>query len=79
MGEGIRIEVDERNEKLGYKMRESTIRKIPFSVIIGNKEVEDNTISYRVYGKEETVTVQKEEFVKYIKEVINHKKLNRDL
>lgn len=79
MGEGIRVEVDERNEKLGYKMRESTIRKIPFSVIIGNKEVEDNTISYRVYGKEETVTVQKEEFVKYIKEVINHKKLNRDL
>lgn len=79
MGEGIRIEVDERNEKLGYKMRESTIRKIPFSVIIGNKEVEDNTISYRVYGKEETVTVQKEEFVKYIKEVINHRKLNRDL
>lgn len=79
MGEGIRIEVDERNEKLGYKMRESTIRKIPFSVIIGNKEVEENTVSYRIYGREETITVSKDEFIKYIKEVIDTKKLNRDL
>lgn len=77
--EEIRVEVDERNEKLGYKMRESTIRKIPFSIIIGNKEVEDNTISYRIYGREETITVAKEDFMKYIKEVIDTKKLNKDL
>ncbi len=77
--EGIRVEVDGRNEKLGYKMRESTIRKIPFSLILGNSERDNQTISYRIYGREETTTVSKEEFIKYIKEVVDTKKLNRDL
>lgn len=77
--EGIRVEVDGRNEKLGYKMRESTMRKIPFSLILGNSERDNQTISYRIYGREETITISKEEFVKYIKDVIDTKKLNQNL
>ena len=70
----IRVELDSREEKLGYRMRESVIRKIPYSLIIGQKEVDNNTISYRKYGSEETITISKEEFIKELKEVINNKK-----
>ena len=70
---GIRVEVDSRNEKLGYRMRESQTRKIPFTLVLGDKEKEDGTVSYRRYGKEETTTLSKEEFLIYLKEVIAKK------
>ena len=66
----FRVELDEKNEKLGYKLRESVIRKIPYTLILGQKEVDDNTISYRKYGTEDTVTVSKQEFVNLIKDKI---------
>ena len=75
----IRVELDSRDEKLGYKMRESQSKKIPFTLILGNNERDENTISYRLHGKEETTTLPKDEFVKYIKEVIDKKTLNKDL
>ena len=71
----FRVELDDREEKLGYKMRESVIRKIPYSIILGQKEVDDKTISYRKYGSEETVTVSREEFINLIKETIRNKSL----
>ncbi len=70
---GIRVELDDRNEKLGYKMRESVMKKIPYAVIIGQKEVEDNSISYRKCGSEETTTMSKEEFINNILEEIKNK------
>ena len=74
----IRVELDERNEKLGYKMRESQTRKIPYSLIIGDKEKDSNTVSYREYGKNETKTVTIEEFNELVMEDIKTKKmLNR--
>lgn len=75
--EGIRVELDDRNEKLGYKMRESQKRKIPYSLILGNKERDDRTISYRLHGSEETTTLKIDEFVAMIKEVIETKKNNK--
>ena len=75
----IRVELDSRDEKLGYMMRESQSRKIPFTLILGNNERDENTISYRLHGKEETNTLPKDEFVKYLKEVIDNKTLNKDL
>ncbi|MCI8588638.1 MAG: threonine--tRNA ligase [Bacilli bacterium] len=77
--EKVRVEVDERNEKLGYKMRESQTSKVPFTLILGNHEVEDHTISYRIHGQEETKTVSVDEFLQYIRTVIDDKKLNQDL
>ncbi len=68
-----RVELDDRNEKLSYKMRESVMRKIPVTLIIGQKEVDNNTISYRLYGSEETNTVSKDEFLKFIADKIENK------
>lgn len=73
LDENIRVELDNRNEKLGYKVRESQVKKIPYTVIIGDKEKDSNLISYRKYGNEETTTVSKEEFFKLIKKVISDK------
>ena len=70
----IRINLDSRNEKLSYKMRESQIKKIPLTLILGDKERDENTISYRTFGSNETKTLPKEEFEKF---VINKIK-NRD-
>jgi threonyl-tRNA synthetase len=69
----IRVEVDNRNEKLGFKMRESQTKKIPYTLVIGDKEKEGNTISYRKYGSEETVTLSIQEFINMIKEQIKNK------
>ena len=74
--EGIRVELDDRNEKLGYKMRESQTRKIPYSLILGNKERDEKTISFRLHGSEETTTLSIDEFVSMINEVIKTKKIN---
>ena len=71
----IRVKLDDRDEKLGYKMRESVTHKIPFALILGDKEKENNTISYRKYGSTDTITVNKDEFIDLLKENIM-KKLN---
>ena len=72
--ENIRAELDDRDEKLGYKMRESVIQKKNYAIIIGNKEVENNTVSFRKCGSEETTTVNIEEFITMLKEEIKTRK-----
>ena len=72
---GFRVELDDREEKLGYKMRESVMKKIPYSIILGQKEVDNKNISYRVHGSEETITVSKEEFIKLINDKINSREV----
>lgn len=69
----IRVELDDRDEKLSYKMRESQTKKIPFTLIIGDKEKQDNSISYRLFGSRDTVTLSKEEFVNKILDDIKRK------
>ena len=71
---GIRVELDDREEKLGYKMRESQTKKIPYTLILGQKEVDNNEVSYRLHGSEETTTLSKNDFISYIKQVISEKK-----
>ncbi len=70
---GYRVELDDRNEKLGYKLRESVIKKVPYMLILGQKEVDDKTISYRRAGSEETTTVTMEEFIELINSDIQNK------
>ena len=69
-----RIELDDSDEKLSYKMRESQIRKIPITLILGQKEVDEKTISFRLFGSTETTTMSIEEFKKYIENLIVNKK-----
>ena len=72
----IRVKVDDRDEKLGYKMRESQTKKIPLTIILGDKEIENNTISYRKFGSEETTTVSVDEFIRLVSECIKNKEHN---
>lgn len=69
----IRVELDARSEKVGYRMRESVVRKIPFTLILGQKEVDDGLVSYRKYGSEDTTTLSKEEFISFLKDIIKNK------
>ena len=70
----IRAELDDREEKVGYRVREAVMKKTPYMVILGQKEVDNKTISYRRYGSEETTTVLLDEFVKKLKQDIKDKK-----
>ncbi len=63
----IRVTLDNREEKLSYKMRESQTKKIPYTLILGDKEKEEGLVSYRLHGSNETTTVSKDEFLIMIK------------
>ena len=71
---GIRTEVDFRDEKLGYKIREAQTQKIPYQLVIGDNEVNTNTVTYRKYGEKEQTTVKISEFIKMIKSQIKERK-----
>lgn len=51
---GLRVEVDDRNEKLGYKIRASQTQKVPYQLVVGDKELEEGTVNVRHYGSKET-------------------------
>ena len=70
----IRVELDSRNEKLGYRLRETQTKKVPYTIILGDQEIENNTISYRLFGTKETTTLPIEEFIKLIVDEINSRK-----
>lgn len=72
----IRAKLDDRNEKLGYKMRESQTKKMPLTLVIGDKESNNNKVSYREYGKTEVITCDIEEFINKVNECIKNKKYN---
>ena len=74
---GIRVELDDRNEKLGYRLREAQTEKVPYTLILGDAEKENGTISYRLHGEKETTTLKKEEFLKLLKEEIDTKALRK--
>ena len=70
----IRVEVDDRNEKTGYKIREAQLQKIPYMLIVGEKEVEGNTVSIRSREEGDMGAKSVEEFIKEILEKIDSKK-----
>jgi len=72
--QNIRVTLDDREEKLGYKMRESQTKKIPVTLILGDNEKENKTISYRLFGKKETIELSIEDFIKQITNQIKEKK-----
>lgn len=69
----IRCEIDSRDEKLGYRLREAQIKKIPYTLILGEEECNNKTISYRKHGSKDTFTTTKEEFLNLLKEEIKNK------
>ena len=73
LAEGIKAELDSRNEKLGYRLREAQTRKINYTLILGDNEKLDRTVSYRLHGEKDTTTVSIDEFVKLLKNEIENK------
>ena len=71
---GVRVEIDSRDEKLGYRMRESQLRKIPYNLVLGDQEKETETVNVRKFGQKEEQKIKLEEFVQNIKKEINEKR-----
>ena len=70
----IRVEVDERDEKLGYKIREAQTQKIPYMLVVGDKEIEANAVNVRKYGEKDSATVAFADFLATIERDIREKK-----
>ncbi|WP_039234312.1 threonine--tRNA ligase [Bacillus thermotolerans] len=64
---GIRTELDGRDEKLGYKIREAQMQKIPYMLVIGDKEIEDKAVNVRKYGEQKSETVAFDDFLDTIR------------
>ncbi len=69
----IRVNIDLKDEKLSYKMRESQTKKIPYTLILGDKEMNNNTISYRHFGETDTTTLSIEDFILKLHNEIKNK------
>lgn len=73
--EGIRAELDQRNEKIGYKIREGQTQKIPYLLVVGDKEIEAGAVSVRKYGEQKSESIALDKFLKAIKKEIAIKAL----
>ncbi|HCZ1293104.1 TPA: threonine--tRNA ligase [Staphylococcus aureus] len=72
--QGVRVSIDDRNEKMGYKIREAQMQKIPYQIVVGDKEVENNQVNVRQYGSKDQETVEKDEFIWNLVDEIRLKK-----
>lgn len=70
---GFRVEMDLRNEKLGYKIREAQTSKIPYQLVIGDQEVEDGTVNVRQYSSKDQLSMSYEEFIQYLSDDVTSK------
>ena len=70
----IRTNFDDRDEKVGYKLREGVMKKIPYTLVLGDNEISNNTITYRKYGTENKITISLDEFIKLVNTEIRSKK-----
>jgi len=73
---GFRVEVDERDEKIGYKIREAQMQKIPYMLVVGDKEAAERTVNVRRYGEKESRTVALDEFIAMLEEEVRRKRVN---
>ena len=73
LANNIRVKLDDRDEKLGYKMREAQMQKIPFTLVIGDKEKENKTVTYRKYGDDKQIEINKEDFIEMLNYMIKNK------
>ncbi|WP_251421395.1 threonine--tRNA ligase [Veillonella agrestimuris] len=75
-GDYIRVEVDDRNEKMGYKIRQAQMSKTPYMLVVGDKEMENGEVAVRRYGSDESNTMAFDQFVSDIKAEIKERRNN---
>ncbi|MFE5426434.1 threonine--tRNA ligase [Peribacillus simplex] len=73
--QGIRVKIDDRNEKLGYKVREAQLGKIPYMLVLGDKEEKENEVNVRKYGEQEVENVAIETFIKKMAQQIKERSI----
>lgn len=73
--EKIRADLFDSSEKLGYRMRNAQVNKIPYTLVLGDNEKNEGTVTYRKYGEKEQITVKLEDFIKMLKEEIDTRSL----
>ena len=71
---GFKVEMDDREEKLGYRIREGQMQKVPYLLVLGNNERDENTVTYRLHGEQKQTTVSYDEFVGMLKNQMQDKK-----
>ncbi|WP_296880454.1 threonine--tRNA ligase [Thomasclavelia sp.] len=71
--EGFRVELDAREEKLGYRIREGQMEKVPYLLVLGNNERDEKTVTYRLHGMQKQTTVPFNDFTAMIKEKISNR------
>ena len=71
---GIRVSVDDSEEKVGFRLRNSQVKKIPYTVVIGDNELRDKTLTYRLFGQEKQVTISQADFSRLIIDEIESKR-----
>ena len=71
---GIRVELDQRDEKIGYKIREAQMQKIPYMVVVGDNEITDEAVNVRKYGEKKSETVAFKEFIDLLQSEVENKK-----
>jgi len=69
----VRVELDDRSEKLGYRMREGQVQKVPYLLVVGFNEKEDRTVSFRLHGEKDTTVLPLDEFVEKLENEIKNK------
>ena len=67
---GLRVEVDDRSEKVGYKIRESQVKKVPYTLVVGDQEMADKTVNVRKYGEKDSQSMNVDAFIKEVQEKI---------
>jgi threonyl-tRNA synthetase len=68
---GIRASIDDRNEKMNYKIREAQTSKIPYTLVLGDKETAEGLITYRVHGEQKSTTLNYDEFVEMLQKELS--------
>lgn len=71
----FRVELDASEEKLGYRLRNTQLNKIPYTLVVGDKEKENGTVTYRKYGTDKQITITVDEFINMVEEEIKTKAL----
>jgi len=64
--EGLRVDIDDRNEKIGYKIREAQMSKVPYMLVVGDNEIKETAVNVRKYGEQKSETISLDEFIGHI-------------
>ena len=67
---GFRVSLDERDEKIGYKIREAQMQKVPYMLVLGDKEIESGEVNVRKYGEKQSESMKFEDFIKIVSEEV---------